>query len=215
MYISAKRLNQISKKTSTKKGAEKRIVHKQKTALLGVVAPLIATIFIGISIGLSPWFAWEDNALSDLGHSINSEVAALFNFGLLLTGFCLIMYSITCFRQHAKYTSYSLIIAGFALQLVATFNEVYKPFHFLVSVLFFLSLAISCIIFAIEKRSVLAATAFVFGIVSWILYGLDIYSSGIAVPEALSALAVSSWVMLSAFRIYSDNELRKQGKLVF
>lgn len=190
-------------------------MHEQKVALLGIITPVIATVFIGVSIGLSPWFAWEENALSDLGHSTNSEVAALFNFGLLLTGFCLIIYSMTCFKYHAKYTSYSLVAAGFSLQLVATFNEVYKPLHFLVSVLFFLSLAISCISFAIEKKSVLAVGALGFGLAIWILYGLDIYSSGIAVPEALSALAVSSWVMLSAFRIYSNNELRKKGKLIF
>jgi hypothetical membrane protein len=56
-------------------------------SLFGVVGPLIAYFSIGVSMVLSPWFSWESNALSDLGHAIKSEVASIFNFGLLLVGF--------------------------------------------------------------------------------------------------------------------------------
>jgi hypothetical membrane protein len=151
---------------------------------------------------LSPWFSWGNNALSDLGHSVDSSVAPLFNFGLLLSGFFTILYSILSFKNHAKYTSYFLMFSGLALQLVATFNEVYKPLHFQVSVLFFLTLCFVSVSYIIEKRSVLAVVALVIGFASWILYGLEIYSAGIAVPETVSSLAVSTWVMLSALRLY-------------
>jgi len=171
-------------------------------ALFGLVAPLTAIIFIVVSIVLSPWFSWGSNALSDLGHSVDSEVSPLFNFGLLLSGFLTILYSITSFRNHAKYTSYFLVLTGLSLQLVATFDEVYGSLHFQVSVLFFVALCFASISYVVEKRSVLAVTALVIGLCSWILYGLEIYSAGIAVPETISSMATVTWVMLSALRIY-------------
>ena len=183
---------------------------EQKYALFGLVGPLIAIFFIVVSIVLSPWFSWGSNALSDLGRSADiemmpkSEVAPLFNFGLLLSGFLTIFYSITSFRNHAKYTSYFLVFAGLSLQLVATFDEVYGSLHFQVSVLFFVALCFASISYVIEKRSVLAFASLVIGFGSWILYGMEIYSVGIAVPETISSMAFVTWVMVSALRIYFD-----------
>jgi hypothetical membrane protein len=177
-------------------------LNERNYALLGLVAPLIAIFFIAVSIALSPWFNWGTNALSDLGHSGNSEVAPLFNFGLLLSGFLTIVFAVKSFRNHAKYTSYVLTLVGLALQLVATFDEVYKPLHFQVSVLFFVALGFASISYFIEKRSVLAIAALIIGAVSWILYGLEIYSAGIAVPETVSSMATVTWVMLAALKIY-------------
>ena len=176
----------------------------QKYALLGFLGPSIAILFISIAIVLSPWFSWGNNALSDLGHSVDSDVAQLFNFGLLLSGFLTILYSITSFRKHTKYTSYFLAFAGLSLQLVATFDEVYGWLHTQVSVLFFAALAFASIAYIIEKRSTVAAAALALGLSSWIMYGLKIYSTGIAVPETVSAVAVATWVMLSAYKIYFD-----------
>jgi hypothetical membrane protein len=176
-------------------------LNERNYALFGLLAPLIAIIFIATSIALSPWFSWGSDALSDLGHSAR-DVAPLFNFGLLLCGFLIIFYSITSFRSHAKYTSYFLVLTGLSLQLVATFDEVYGSLHFQVSVLFFAALGFSSISYVIEKRSVLALAALIIGSVSWILYGLKIYSAGIAVPETISSMATVTWVMLSALRIY-------------
>ena len=177
---------------------------KQNYALFGILGPLSAVIFIIIAIVLSPWFSWETNALSDLGHPVKSDVASLFNFGLLLCGFLTIFYSITIFRNYAKYTSYLLVFVGLALQLVATFDEIYGALHFLVSVLFFMGLGFVSISYFIEKKSVLAVVAFIFGSFSWMLYGLEIFGIGIAVPEAISAFAVASWIMLSALRLYCN-----------
>jgi len=184
-------------------------LRERNYALFGILGPLIAIIFIAAAIVLSPWFRWGSNALSDLGHSAR-DVAPLFNFGLLLCGFLIIFYSITSFRSHAKYTSYFLMFAGLALQMVATFNEVYKPLHFQVSVLFFVALGVASISYAVEKRSVLAFASLVIGFASWILYGLEIYSAGIAVPETISSMAAVTWVMLSALRIYFGKSDRQK-----
>ena len=92
-------------------------------ALFGLLGPLAALLFIGVSILLSPWFSWGNNALSDLGHSVNSDVAPLFNFGLLLSGFFTILYALTSFRKHAKYTSYFLMLTGLPLRPDGTTNN--------------------------------------------------------------------------------------------
>jgi len=171
-------------------------------ALLGIIGPAIAFLLIALSIGLSPWFSWGNNALSDLGHSVKSDVASLFNFGLLLCGFLLIVYSITSFKDYAKYTSIALVFAGFSLQLIATFDEVYGELHFLVSVLFFAAIGLASISYFVEKKSKIAIIAFAIGALSWILYGLKVYISGISVPEAVSAGAVAVWVVLASWKLY-------------
>ena len=173
-------------------------------ALFGLLGSLTAIFFVFTAIIFSSRFSWWSNALSDLGHSVTSEVAPLFNFGLLLSGFFLILYSITSFRNHAKYTSYLLLMIGLSLQLVATFDEVYGYLHFLVSVFFFVTLGFGSIIYVAEKKSVVALAAIILGFGSWILYWAGIYSSGIAVPEAISSTATFAWIIMSALKIYFD-----------
>lgn len=162
-------------------------------------------LFIGVSIYLAPWFSWSQNALSDLGNVVNSEVAALFNFGLLLAGFFVTLYSLTVFQKYAKKTSYFLFFTGLFLQFIAMFDEVYGSLHFVVSVLFFVSLTLASISYCVEKKSFLAGFASIIGFMSWLLFGLDVYSSGIAVPEAISSVAASFWVIKSAVWLWLSN----------
>jgi len=178
-------------------------------ALFGVIGPLLAIIFIGFSIALAPWFSWWRNALSDLGHALNSESAAYYNFGLALAGLFILIYSVTIFSKHAKYTSLFLAATGFALQLVAVFDEVYGRLHGCVSVLFFVLLILSCLVYAIEVRSIIGALSFVIGLGSWLLYWENFYEVGVAVPEIISSLAAISWVVLSAIKIYLAQDSRK------
>jgi hypothetical membrane protein len=170
-------------------------------ALFGLVGPLVAYVFIGVSIASAPWFSWWNNALSDLGHALRGESAVYFNFGLLLTGLLIFVYSMTVFWKYAKYTSLFLFATAFALQLVAVFTEVYGQLHLTVSVIFFVFLILSCLVYAVEKRSVLGALSFIIGLGTWILYWGKIYQAGVAVPEIISATAAMSWVVLSAVKI--------------
>ena len=171
-------------------------------ALFGVVGPLVAYISIGVSIMLSPWFSWENNALSDLGHAVKSEVASIFNLGLLLAGFLIMVYAVTVFRKHAKYSSICLLTSAFLIQLLATFDEVYGFLHYALSVPHFILLSITSIVYAIEKKSSLAIITFIIGLGSWILYGMKIYSAGVAVPETVSSVAIALLLVSSAIKIY-------------
>ena len=69
-------------------------------ALFGVAGPLVAYFFIGISIASVPWFSLWNNALSDLGHAVHSGSAPYLNFGLLLAGSFIAVFTVTVFWKH-------------------------------------------------------------------------------------------------------------------
>ena len=176
--------------------------NEKMLSLFGIIGPFVTYFSILISIIFSPWYSWYRNALSDLGHSVNSVVAPIFNLGLLITGFFLIIYAVTVLRKHAKYTSFCLVSSAIILQLVATFDEVYGDLHGVIAVMFFLSIWISSIVNAIEKKSLLALIAFIVGVSSFLLYGMKVYIAGIAVPEIISFGTVASILQYSAIKIY-------------
>jgi hypothetical membrane protein len=171
-------------------------------SLLGIIGPAIGYVATAVSIALSPGFSWERNALSDLGHAMRSDVAAIFNLGLLLTGLLILIYAVTVFRKHAPYTSFFLTTVGFSLQLVATYDEVYGLLHAVVSILFFASLGFASLVYAAETKSYLAVAALLIGGASWALYGAKIYSAGVAVPETISSVVAVIWIMYSAVKLY-------------
>ncbi len=174
-------------------------------ALFGVFGPLLVYISIIASLVLSPWFSWESNALSDLGHAVTSDVAPIFNLGLFLAGFLLMLYAATVFKKHAKYSSVCLLFSTFLVQLLAAFNEVYGSFHYAVAVPHFVMLSLTSIVYTVEKRSAVALITFLIGMFSWLLYGLNIFNIGIAVPEMVSKIVVL-WIMYSAIKIYVGKE---------
>ena len=173
-------------------------------ALFGILGPLLVYITIAISLSISPWFSWQTNALSDLGHSVNSSAAPIFNFGLLIAGFLLMIYSMTVFKKYAKYSSYFLLVSTFFVQLIAVFNETYGSIHYAVAVPHFLMLSATSIVYSVEKRSLLAGT-FLAVMFCWLLYGLNLLGIGIAVPETVSKL-VLLWIMYSAVQIFSKKD---------
>ncbi|UCC57693.1 MAG: DUF998 domain-containing protein [Candidatus Bathyarchaeum sp.] len=172
-------------------------------ALFGVFGPMLLYVSIAMSLVLYPRFSWESNALSDLGHAADSNVASIFNLGLLLAGFFLMIYAATVFRKHAKYSSLCLLVSTFLVQLLAAFNEVYGSLHYAVAVPHFVMLSLTSIVYTIEKRSAVALITFIIVLGSWTLYGLNIFNIGIAVPETISKIVVS-WIMISAIKIYTN-----------
>jgi len=170
-------------------------------ALFGVFGPLLVYVSIALSLVLSPWFNWESNALSDLGHAVTSDVASIFNLGLLLAGFLMMIYALTVFKKHAKYSSFCLLVSTFLVQLLAMFNEVYGSLHYAVAVPHFVMLSLTSIVYTVERRSAVALITFMIVMFSWLLYSLNIFNIGIAVPETVSKLVVS-WIMYSAIKIY-------------
>ena len=102
-------------------------------------------------------------------------------------------------------TFYGLMFTGFALQLVGAFNETFSRLHWYVSILFFLALLVTTVLYAFEKKSILALIG-IGAVVPWVLYAYGIIQVGIAVPEIISAIAVTPWVVHSALKAYSDGD---------
>jgi len=167
-------------------------------ALLGIIGPLLAYLFIGISIASAPWFRWSKNALSDLGHALRIESALYYNFGLAAAGLLIAIYAVTSLMKRAKYAGLCLAASAFTLQLVAVFDEIYGRTHMLVSVMFFVLLLLASLIYAVERRSLIAALSFAVGLGAWLFYWMKVYRAGVAVPEIISATAAISWIILSA-----------------
>lgn len=176
-------------------------------ALFGVLGPILVYASIVASLVLSPWFSWESNALSDLGNSATSNSAPLFNFGLLLAGFFMMIYTLTAFKNHAKYSSACLLVSTFLVELLAAFNMVYGSLHYAVAVPHFVMLSVTSIVYTIEKRSVIALATFLIVLGSWTVYGLGTLNIGIAVPETISKI-VLAWIIVSAIRIYISKPIR-------
>ena len=185
---------------------EVKSMKEKNNALLGLIAPFVTYVSIAISILYAPWFSWQRNALSDLGHSVNSTVAPIFNLGLFFTAFIIIIYAIRILKTHAKYTSFCIISSAIILQLVAVFDEVYGWLHGLVAILFFLSIWNTALVNAIEKKSILSLIAFLTGLISFMLFEMNVYSAGIAIPEIISFGAVATLIQFSAIKIYFEKQ---------
>ncbi|RLE77369.1 MAG: hypothetical protein DRJ56_02505 [Thermoprotei archaeon] len=162
---------------------------------MGVLGVAVPWAFIGVAVARSPWFSWGRSALSDLGHSLRSEAAPLYNLGLALGADLLLLYAANSLLPRARLSGLCVAATAVLLQLVAVFDEVYGCLHTLVSLLFFVALLAASLAHATERRSALALASFVAGALAWALYWAGAYSAGMAVPETISALSASAWVV--------------------
>jgi len=95
-----------------------------------------------------------------------------------------------------------LIITGTSLNLVAIFDEVYGVIHFIVSVIFFISLLILVSTYAyIFKEYVLPLLAIAIGVISWVLHLIYRIPKGAAIPELISIFITLPFYMRYAVRV--------------
>jgi len=154
-----------------------------------------------LSIALSPWFNVFNNALSDLGHVRRGIVAIIFNSGLHITGLLLIIHGLVYLRRVFPYTGPALCVNGYFMQLVALLNEVYGGVHYLISIAFFVSVAVTMSIYIAERRSLTTLTVLIIGVLSWVIHFL-IDSSGTAIPELVSVAAMIVWYIELNYTYY-------------
>ena len=193
--------------------------------IFGILTPIIAYTGIVIAIILnSDWFSWTDNALSDLGHYGNLELKALiFNGGLVISGlFALVFCSGFYYQERETFKddiigkrfviigSIAFIFAVLALIAIGTFSEDFGDIHKLVSEIFFTLIPFAMWFFgmAFFRRTELkfmGIYALIVGTLAgiiWILYFIFNFVSGVAIPEAVSSIAVSIWVILRGTQYY-------------
>ncbi len=159
---------------------------------LGVIIPLAA---IFLSVIVSPWFSFWDNALSDLGHAVKSYAAPVFNFGLAAGGFLIGLVSYSYLLPSDKGRGLILLATGFFLMLVGVFDEVYGRLHFVVSVLFFLSLMTYLVYTGIRMHSILRLAVFLLHIIIWYLHFVHDLPPGAALPELATVFSFTPFYL--------------------
>jgi hypothetical membrane protein len=194
----------------------RNFVYQRIGAASGIVAPIVAFVCILIAIVSYSTFSWTNNALSDLG-VVSGVTSSLFNFGLLASGVLAFNFAIfglfTYFGKRWVGKIGSIIFAAATLALIAisVFNENFSPTHYLVSVAFFTLAPIALFILTFgfwlnHKRGIAAFTVAV-GVAAalpWILLFTFNYVPNVAIPEFLSALALSVWAVFLGKKMLSS-----------
>ncbi|MHA2226770.1 MAG: DUF998 domain-containing protein [Candidatus Hodarchaeales archaeon] len=205
----------------------RRFISIRTIGLLGLLTPIIAYSGIIAAIFLNlEWFSWTDNALSDLGHYGNLGLRAfVFNGGLFIGGLLVFIFCLSFYYQERETFNADAIgktlltigaIAFFfssvALMAIGIFSEDFGPIHRFVSEVFFTSIPFAMWFFggAFYRRTelkVMGLLALLIGTIAgitWISYFALHLFSGVAIPEAVSSIAVSIWIMLRGIQYYQS-----------
>jgi len=173
----------------------------------GIVTPVLTVIFVSLAIASYPQFSWVDNALSDLG-VVPGVTAPLFNYGLIISGILSFIFATGMFvflgkSRISRTGAFVFVLATVALTAIGVFPENVRPTHYLVSVAFFVLLPISMLVITGAfwlrgqvRMAVFTLVSAVAALTPWILLLIVRYVSGVAVPEAASALAGSVWIVV-------------------
>ncbi len=185
-------------------------------ALIGIAVPVIAFTCILIAIAFYPAFSWTNNALSDLG-VVSGITSQTFNFGLFISGVLAFTFSIIGLFAYfdtnkvGKAGALTFAAAAIALTAIGIFNESFKPTHFIVSVLFFTILPIALWVITTglylkrePKLAVFTVLASIAAATPWILFYTIHYVPNVAIPEFISSLAGSIWLVVISYKMLKN-----------
>ncbi|HZY41337.1 MAG TPA: DUF998 domain-containing protein [Anaerolineae bacterium] len=167
--------------------------------ICGLLTPIITLTLIFVSIRLSPWFSWHDNALSDMGVSTTPNVL---NAALLIGGGLQLVFVLGGLRpaigpgKLARLGFWALLIGALALPLVGIFTEAYGRTHYYIAATYFLATPLGYILLgsATIKRGqpVEGSLSMAAGIAAILAITL-VPHKRIAVPEILAATILGAW----------------------
>jgi hypothetical membrane protein len=182
-------------------------------AVSGIAVPILAFSCSLTAIASYPEFSWTNNALSDLG-IIVGVTGPVFNFGLCSSGllvFVFVVFGLFNYLGNSwigRIGTITFVATGVTLMGIGIFSENAVPYHYLLSVAFFVLLSISLFIiaaaFALKRQTKMAAFTLLTGLFAttpWILQFMIHYVSGVAIPEFVSALAGSAWIMVLSYKM--------------
>ena len=170
---------------------------KKITQLLAVLSIAIPLVFILLAILLSPWFDIVNNALSDLGHSVKSKAAPVFNIGLVTGGFLIALVDF-CMLDCSRLYRALLFLAGYDLILIGVFDEVYGSLHFYVSLIFFTILIIMLLVYGVFERKYYSLSLAIISIILWYLHLYKDIPPGAAIPELVTvAFAIPVYLSIA------------------
>jgi hypothetical membrane protein len=175
--------------------------------LCGLITPVLTLTLIFVSIALSPWFSWHDNALSDMGVSATPNP---FNAALLIGGLLYFIFTIGFLRWQglrsglAKIAAVALVAGAIGLLLVGIFTENAGRIHYYVSALYFLATPLAYALFGIDwlrhGEKLLGLLTIAAGITAFLMIAA-VPHKRIAVPEILAALTMGSWTFALGLKL--------------
>jgi len=193
-----------------------KIMNKPKVgAAAGIITPIIALSCVSVAIVSYAPFSWTNNALSDLGVA-QGITAPIFNIGLVVAGFFAFVFSVLGLFSFSKARlgkvgSAFFAAAAIALICIGIFNEHYSPTHYIVSVAFFSLAPIALFILTASfwrgNHRGLSALTVAMGFTAalpWILQLAINYVSNVAIPETISAVAISAWAIAVSVKMLQN-----------
>jgi hypothetical membrane protein len=194
----------------------KSLLMHQKIGMLAVIGPIYALGSIAVSIMLSPWFTWRNNAISDLGVH---PVAPIFNISLIVCGIMCAVFALgAIFRLKnwpGKLGMATMFLASISLTGIGIFTEDYSPTHFQFSVAFFVLLLLAALFlspyFLLKRNTRILGIAglcvVVLGIFGWAYHVAVGWGSGVAIPEVLTFVPGAIWFAMLGFWVFKkDNK---------
>jgi hypothetical membrane protein len=143
---------------------------------------------------------------------MSGSTSVIFNIGLIISGMLAGLFAAGVYFSFGKNLlgrsgAIAFLFSAIALTAIGIFPENMKPTHFYASVTFFALLPISLLLFtaayfrpAKPAKGWFTLAIALFAPVVWILEFSLRYLPGVAIPETLSALAVSLWTIAIGFQ---------------
>lgn len=183
----------------------------------GIISPVFTFTCIVLAVTSYPEFSWTNNALSDLG-IIEGFTGTIFNLGLIIGGFLSLIFALGLFIIQknilGKMGSLVFILATIFLSMIGIFPENIEPIHYYVSVAFFtlspialITLSIAFIQAGKKRLGLFTLLMALVAAVIWIYHWTFGFGANVAIPEALSALALSTWAIKLSHEILVSKSL--------
>jgi hypothetical membrane protein len=173
----------------------------------GILTPVITLTLIFISIALSPWFSWHDNALSDMGVSATPN---LFNVALVSGSVMYFVFAIGFLRWHglrsrlAKIAGVALLVGAIGLLFIGILTENAGRIHYIVSALYFLATPLAYVLFGVDLlrhgKALMGSLTIAAGITAVLMISA-VPHKRIAVPEILAALSMGTWTFAMGMKL--------------
>ena len=187
-----------------------RLRFQRLAGACGVAAPVTSLTLIFAAVSVSPWFSWQQNALSDMGVSATPNP---FNFGLVLDGLFNLVFTIGILRQMdrsrlARLGSLALLLGAIALPLIGIITEDQHPWHWPISASYFFFTPLAYLFIGTwsfrRGRKTDGCLTLAAGIAALLVIFLRdplTHQDGIAVPEILAALIIGCWTFSMGIRL--------------
>lgn len=171
-----------------------------------MITPIVAFTSIMLAISNYPPFSWTNNALSDLGIQ-NWPTAILFNAGLIVSGILALVFVSGLYiflKENAlgKIGVFLFLLDTWALIAIGFFPENLKPMHLYASIAFFMLFPMSMLIntetllrSGKTKTGLFTLLTALVAAITWILQWTVKFGSGVAIPETISAISASVWMV--------------------